>query len=317
VGLITGILRDLAIARDGHQILVAERRESMNLTRLPLAPAGGAPAGPEEELDSGEVRDRFPSFSPDGRRIAVGSTWLRDEEVWILDITSKQRQRLRLPGTDVGTNLPYWSRDGRQLAVSRFRTDGTVSMWLAAVDGSFGEELVPPRPQLRGGPFSPDGRSLVYAYQKETYYQLFVLDLGSRQERQLTVSACDKFFPAWSPDGHWIVYSCNAGGSPYQIWRVPASGGEEKPLTSGYERMGHPFYSPDGRWIYVQPNHLNIYRMVAAGGPLQKVTNFPESGLFLEEPTLSPDGHWLAYCRSNGGSSLWLLKLGNSQAQGP
>ena len=26
---------------------------------------------------------------------------------------------------------------------------------------------------------------------------------------------------------------------------------------------------------------------------------------------------WLAYCRSNGGSSLWLLKIGSSQGQGP
>ena len=75
------------------------------------------------------------------------------------------------------------------------------------------------------------------------------------------------------------------------------------------------FYSPDGRWIYVQPSHRNICRMPAAGGPLQRVTNFPESGLFLEEPIISPDGRWLAYCRSNGGSSLWLLKIGSSQAQ--
>jgi hypothetical protein len=40
------------------------------------------------------------------------------------------------------------------------------------------------------------------------------------------------------------------------------------------------------------------------------VTHFPESGLFLEEPTLSPDGRSLAYARWNGGSSLWLLRLG-------
>jgi Tol biopolymer transport system component/predicted Ser/Thr protein kinase len=316
VGLVTGTLRDLAIAHDGHQVVVAERRESMNLTRFPLAVARGAPTGTEEELDSGEVRDRFPSFSPDGRRIAVASTRLGDQEVWILDINSKQRQRLRLPRTDLGANLPYWSRDGRQLAVSRFHPDGAVSMWLAAVDGSLTEELLPARPQLKGGPFSPDGRSLAYAYKKGAYSQLFVLDLANRQERQLTTSASDKSFPAWSPDGRWIVYSSNSGGS-LQIWRIPTSGGEEKVLTSGYERMAHPFYSPDGRWIYAQPSHLNIYRMPASGGPLQKVTSFPEGGLFLEEPTISPDGRWLAYCRSNGGSSLWLLRIGSSQGQPP
>jgi Tol biopolymer transport system component len=201
VGLVTGTLRDLAIARDGDQIVVAERRESMNLTRLPLTSTGGAPSGPEEELDSGEVRDRFPSFSPDGHRIAVCSTGLGDQEVWILDLDTKQRNRLRLPQTNLGANLPYWSPDGRQLAVSRFHPDGTVSMWLAAVDGSLAEELVPARPQLRGGPFSPDGRTLVYTYQKGAYSQLYLLDLASRRERQLTTSVSDKLFPAWSPDG--------------------------------------------------------------------------------------------------------------------
>jgi WD40-like Beta Propeller Repeat len=51
--------------------------------------------------------------------------------------------------------------------------------------------------------------------------------------------------------------------------------------------------------------------MRASGGP--RVTHFPESGLFLEEPTISPDGRYFLYCRSNGGASLWVLTLGKSQ----
>lgn len=46
---------------------------------------------------------------------------------------------------------------------------------------------------------------------------------------------------------------------------------------------------------------------------MQPVTRFPESGLFIEEPTLAPDGSYLAYCRSNGGSSLWILTLGGNK----
>lgn len=79
--------------------------------------------------------------------------------------------------------------------------------------------------------------------------------------------------------------------------------------------MRHAFYSPDGRWLYVQPSHRNIYRLPATGGALQPVTSFPESGLFIEEPTLSPDGRTLAYCRSNGSSSLWLLSIGKPRPE--
>jgi Tol biopolymer transport system component len=53
--------------------------------------------------------------------------------------------------------------------------------------------------------------------------------------------------------------------------------------------------------------------MPADGGDVQQVTNFPENGLFLEEPTMTPDGRYLVYSRSNGGSSLWVLQLGNVQ----
>jgi len=110
------------------------------------------------------------------------------------------------------------------------------------------------------------------------------------------------------------VYASNANGSN-QLWRIPADGGHAKPFTKGDDRVRHMFYSPDGRWLYFQPNHLNIYRMPADGGPVQQVMHFQESGLFLEEPTISPDGRYLVYCRSNGGSSLWVLRLGNAQTR--
>ena len=87
-------------------------------------------------------------------------------------------------------------------------------------------------------------------------------------------------------------------------------GGDEQQLTSGFERNRHLFYSPDGRWLYVQPSHRNIWRMPADGGPLRQVTRFAESGLWLEEPALSPDGRWLVYGRSGGGASLCMLTLG-------
>jgi len=62
---------------------------------------------------------------------------------------------------------------------------------------------------------------------------------------------------------------------------------------------------------------LNIYRMPADGGPAQQVTHFAESGLFLEEPAISPDGRYIVYCRSNGGSSLGVLQPGNAAVQAP
>ena len=108
---------------------MSERRESLNLTLLPLVADGSGRAGPEELLNSGEEVDRYPSFSPDGRRIAFASNRLGDQEVWILNLATRQRERLRLPQADRGTNFPFWSPDGRQLAVSRVQPDGSASLF--------------------------------------------------------------------------------------------------------------------------------------------------------------------------------------------
>ncbi|HXE89619.1 MAG TPA: protein kinase [Terriglobales bacterium] len=309
VGMLTGVLTDLTLARDGRQIAVSELEGSMNLTRLPLDASGAKPAGPEEELSEGRVIDRYPSYSPDGNYIAYASDRLGGQEIWLLDVAKKDRHRLTLPGTDRGASTPYWSPDGKKLALARVMPDGRRSVWLVAVDGSEAGELIPPAEGLGHGQFSPDGRRLVFNQRVGGNLQLFLLDMQSRKQQQLTSSPGNKWSgEGWSPDGKWIVYFSNAGGS-IQVWRIPAEGGHEEQLTFGHDRIRHAFYSRDGRWLYVQPNHGNILRIPAAGGKPEAVTRFPESGLFIEEPTISPDGRYLVYCRSNGASSLWVLQL--------
>jgi eukaryotic-like serine/threonine-protein kinase len=311
ISLMTASLRDLAVSRDGLQIAVAEESGSRNLTRLPLSPGGGTPAGPEEVLSTGRVTDGYPSVSPDGRRVAYVSDTLGHSESWILDLASGRRERLSLPGEDVSQVGPVWMPDGRRLLLGRLLPGNVGSNWIVAVDGSSSEEILS-RVTREGfssftlGP-SPDGQKILYPKSVQGVQQVFLYDVSSRQSVQLTDSPGSKFDMIWSPDGRSIAVTALRDGV-IQLFRMPASGGPMQQLTTGYERMRHPFYSPDGRWIYIQPSHRNIYRVPAEGGRVEQVTRFPDAGLFLEEPTISPDGRYLYYCRGNGGSSLWLMK---------
>ena len=136
---------------------------------------------------------------------------------------------------------------------------------------------------------SPDNGRIVYNRLVGEFNQLFLLDLTTRRQQQLTVSPSQKYAATWSPDGRWVAFSANTDGT-VQVWRIPASAGSdsrEQQLTTGVERMIHLFYSPDGRWLYVQPSHRNIQRIPADGGTPTAVTRFPENGLFLEEPNIS------------------------------
>jgi TolB protein len=320
IGLMTGFLRDLAVSRDGHQLALTETEGAMNLTRLPLSDVGNAPAGSEEILSAGQVLDGQPSVSHDGQRIAYVSSRLGRDQIWMFDVGTKQMEVLQLPGEDIATVGPHWHPDGRRLIAERILPNGRTSLWWIAADGSFADELnvdPPPvqGPNAEGWPIAPNGRSLIYGSPVDGHAQLFTFDLETRRSQPLTFSPDDKFSAAWSPDGRWVVYTSNANGSS-QLFRIPSGGGQAEPLTQGADRVRHMFYSPDGKWLYFQPNHLNIYRMTANGGPPEQVTHFPESGLFLEEPTISPDGRYLVYCRSNGGASIWRLQLGNVETKG-
>lgn len=312
VSLMTTDLIDLAVSHDGLRIAAPELEASRNLTRLPLAPGGGAPAGPEEPLSSGLVTDSYPSVSPDGRRIALVSDRLGHMDVAVLDLESRRRERLQLPGEDVAQVSPVWMPDGRQLVISRSEVGMSSSNWIVALDGSRADRLFA---RIAFGSWtinpSPDGKKLLYVDRVGGVQQVFAFDFEARKSTQLTNAPGDMFDAIYSSDGKWIAVT-GAKDGILQLFRMPAAGGALQQLTTGYERMRHPSFSPDGKWIYIQPSHRNVYRVRPEGGPLEQVTQFPDAGLFLEEPTISPDGRYLYYCRGNGGSSLWLMTLEDS-----
>jgi len=315
VGLFTAYLRDLAVSGDGRRLIIVEDETSRNLTRQPLSPGGGSPAGAEEPLSTGRVIDGYPTVSPDGRRIAYVSDILGRTEAWILDLETRRRERLQLPGEDLAVSQPAWMPNSRELVVVRYMGNGDNAGWITALDGSRAEEIfrAKSRSLMQFRP-APDGSSLLIS-EILGAQELGLIDLASRKRSTLTTSAGDKFDAEWSPDGRWIALTA-WDGKAIQLFRMPASGGPMRQLTTGFERMRHPFWSPDSKWIYIQPSHRNIFRVPAEGGPLEQVTHFSEGGLFLEEPSISHDGKYLVYCRENGGSSLWLMTLGDG-GRGP
>jgi Tol biopolymer transport system component len=146
LSLLTGILGDLSISRDGHFLAASEVEGSLNLTRLPLNANGDSPSGPEEVLSRGQVFDRQPSVSPDGRSISYMSNRLGGpDQLWILRVATKHLDRLELPGRDLGVISAYWFPDSQRLSVLRMWPDGKNSLWVVAADGSHAEEL----PSLR------------------------------------------------------------------------------------------------------------------------------------------------------------------------
>jgi TolB protein len=69
--------------------------------------------GGQRRLTRNTVRDHYPVWSPNGRRIAFESDW----QVWVMNADGSGQRRLTRNG---GRNFaPVWSPDGKRIAFER------------------------------------------------------------------------------------------------------------------------------------------------------------------------------------------------------
>jgi Tol biopolymer transport system component len=163
--------------------------------------------------------------------------------------------------------------------------------------------------------WSPDSHSLVYgSVINGRENQLFLFDLPTTSSRRLTNEPNVVPVTAFSPDGKWLIYQSNVSGN-IDLRAMPVDGGDARIVVATPHQDYHPFVSPSGKWLYFQLDHKNIYRVP---GPAQdwrkaepeKVTNFLESGLFLEDPQISRDGRQLLYSHGRITADIWIMSLG-------
>ncbi|MEM6793004.1 MAG: protein kinase [Acidobacteriota bacterium] len=128
-------------------------------------------------------------------------------DVWIHDLG--QASPWRLTFHEESAAFPAWSQDGQRLAYQVRQGEGTSHLWVAPLDG--GEPVVVVTEPGHSWPysFSPDGRRVLYAAQRGGVWNLWWVDLETRDRRQLTDNRAITGYlryPVWSPDGAMVVY---------------------------------------------------------------------------------------------------------------
>jgi hypothetical protein len=90
-----------------------------------------------------------------------------------------------------------------------------------------------PLPAMASRPrFSPDGKRLVFHAGPEGQRQIYVMDVGGSDARQLTSGPGDHRDPSFDSLSDRVVYAANAGDTGYDIYLVPARGGTPERVTS-------------------------------------------------------------------------------------
>jgi len=97
---------------------------------------------------------------------------------------------------------------------------------------------------------SPDGTTLAYIAKGENSYELFVMDLETRQERQLTDNKFDEVYPSWSPDGKKLAYMAAQEEENWDIFVIDVDTGEVFRLTSDPAIDANPTWAPTGEIVF-------------------------------------------------------------------
>jgi len=96
--------------------------------------------------------------------------------------------------------------------------------------------------------WSPDGSTLVFSLYRDEIFDIYLLDLDSRNMIRLTDDEARDLEPSWSPDGERIAFISDRGGN-YDLYVINRDGTEERQITDTDTTDQYPAWSPDGSYI--------------------------------------------------------------------
>jgi len=102
---------------------------------------------------------------------------------------------------------------------------------------------------------SPDGKRLLYtvseavmtADRSEFVSQIWMANIDTKQNLQLTFGEKSSTNPKWSPDGNWIAFTSSRKDNKNNLYLLSLNGGEAEPLTDVKSNVTNFEWSPDGR----------------------------------------------------------------------
>jgi TolB protein len=143
-----------------------------------------------------------------------------------------------------------WCRLGRKIAYTQESPGMPSQLWIVDQDGSKKTRLGTSENIGVGKDWCPLGLRVVYsAKDQKEESDLWVIDFYGTNQIQLTNASYNEWSPSFSPDGKWIAYVSDEGGSP-DIWLRDIEGNYRSRLTNHTGRIDSvPKWSPDGSKI--------------------------------------------------------------------
>jgi TolB protein len=184
-----------------------------------------------------------PAWSPDGRELAFMSSRHGDPEIWVSDSGGGHAKQLTFTRHSVNTS-PVWNPKSGQQIVFVSDRGGLPGLYMMNSDGSNVEKIdLPDMGYVVDPTWSPNGQLLAFSWRRPAgNYDLYVMDIATRQLLQLTRDSGRNERPSWAPDGRHLVFQSDRTGQR-QVWTMLADGSGVRQLTHGAEN-----FSPNWSW---------------------------------------------------------------------
>ncbi len=260
-------------------------------------------------LTSDAFNDLDPAWSPDGRYVYFSSYRGGGLNIWRVNVAegggAVPEQVTTGAGDDVQTSV---SPDGNRLA---FVVLGLNSdLWTLPLDPSTGAAAGEPRALVSTtredsrGAWSPDGETVAFNSDRAGDMNIWLHDMESGTDRQLTRGAGGDYQANWSPDGGRVAFFSSRAGNA-DIWVVDVvEGATPKQLTDDPGLDINPFFAPDGRHIAFQSDRggrSELWTMTADGSDEHRVADVEASGHFMR---WFDDGRRIIFASGDGADRI-------------
>lgn len=255
----------------------------------------------------------FPSWSPDGNRIAFRSDRDTNYEIYMANADGSGTP-VNLTNNPAWDSYPSWSPDGKQLSFSSNR-DGNWEIYVINVNGSGTPVNITNNPAIEFVPsWSPDGKRLAFESKRDGNFEIYTANTdGSGVPVNISNNPAYDTLPSWSSDSNRIVFRSERDGNG-EVYISNADGsGAPVNITNNPAWEMYPSWSPDGTRIVFSSDRsgneeIYIANTDGSGVPVKLISYLG----FDTDLAWSPDNNRIAYCTDDGNEIINIVDADSS-----